>query len=333
MSEFKLDCGTSKSGAARGLSLVDSHNGTEVWRKMSLDYCGVNLVLQQGESARTRLKMWRVGAVEVIALDAVSLCAEQNPQALEQFMFLKLVKSGKLSIISSMGVHVFEAGDLVISDPRHNCQLILEQHTELIALKFPRELLLERGLSANLPRLLIPDAATADARALGDAVWAINAQNGETSSVVRERQGEHLLDLLTIVAGGPSSITHVGSRSLILSRVKKYIAQHLHDVDLDAECIASSVGVSRAHLYRIFDETGTSLMRYVWWCRLDRAAELLARRSGPAIAIREIAYRCGFENAANFSRTFKKRFGITPKEMAMYGVKCGINKNARCLEI
>jgi AraC-like DNA-binding protein len=141
-----------------------------------------------------------------------------------------------------------------------------------------------------------------------------------TSNAIRERQGDYLLDLLTIVAGDPSSVPYAVKNDVALSRAKRYIAQHLHNVDLDAAHIATSLGLTRSRLYRSFKETGTSLMRYVWSCRLDRAAELLTRQGGTTVTIREIAYRCGFENAAHFSRAFKGRFGVTPKDAVVRGI-------------
>src|SRR3546814_7646747 len=50
--------------------------------------------------------------------------------------------------------------------------------------------------------------------------------------------------------------------------------------------------------------------------RIARAKALLAERSsserGPAI--KEIAYRCGFETAAAFSVAFRRATGVTPRQ-------------------
>jgi transcriptional regulator GlxA family with amidase domain len=53
--------------------------------------------------------------------------------------------------------------------------------------------------------------------------------------------------------------------------------------------------------------------------RLERAKAML---SEPYINLRisEIAWQCGFVNAAHFSRAFKKQYGTTPRA-SLAGVK------------
>ena len=55
-------------------------------------------------------------------------------------------------------------------------------------------------------------------------------------------------------------------------------------------------------------------MRYVWSLRLEHAARLLA--DAPRSPIAEVAFQCGFANAAHFSRAFKERYAMTPREYA-----------------
>ncbi|MFC0398827.1 helix-turn-helix transcriptional regulator [Paraburkholderia rhizosphaerae] len=68
------------------------------------------------------------------------------------------------------------------------------------------------------------------------------------------------------------------------------------------------MGASQAHLHRLFRADGHSLMRYVLCHRLEMAAELLTRPGGRRMHIKELAFRCGFVNAAHFSRAFRRRF-------------------------
>ena len=45
--------------------------------------------------------------------------------------------------------------------------------------------------------------------------------------------------------------------------------------------------------------------------RLSRAAELMKTSSDP---IGDISVQCGYPNKLHFSRAFKKRYGISPRE-------------------
>jgi AraC-like DNA-binding protein len=55
-------------------------------------------------------------------------------------------------------------------------------------------------------------------------------------------------------------------------------------------------------------------MRYVWESRLMLAADMLRRGDKGRVQISDIAYRCGFSTPAHFSRAFKHRYGVSPRE-------------------
>ena len=51
-----------------------------------------------------------------------------------------------------------------------------------------------------------------------------------------------------------------------------------------------------------------------WQMRLERARSMLTR-GGSDLRICEVAWQCGFANAAHFSRTFKQQYGASPKDV------------------
>lgn len=54
-----------------------------------------------------------------------------------------------------------------------------------------------------------------------------------------------------------------------------------------------------------------SLGDYILRVRMDAAAHLLTYTETP---VQDIAMKVGYENVSSFSRAFKKRFMISPKE-------------------
>ena len=52
----------------------------------------------------------------------------------------------------------------------------------------------------------------------------------------------------------------------------------------------------------------------IWERRLQQAATDLVDPDRAALAVSQIGFAAGFEDAAHFSRAFKKRFGHTPSE-------------------
>ena len=74
--------------------------------------------------------------------------------------------------------------------------------------------------------------------------------------------------------------------------------------------IAAECGVHPVHLARAFRRFfGCSPRAYANRCRVERAAELLRRRS---ISLAEIALRCGFADQSHMTHAFQRAFAVTP---------------------
>jgi AraC-like DNA-binding protein len=111
--------------------------------------------------------------------------------------------------------------------------------------------------------------------------------------------------------------------------IRHHIDQTLRSPTLSAETLATTFGLSRASLYRLFEPVG-GVASYIRKSRLNRAyqdivaAEYSNRRIGP------IAYRLGFKNLSAFNRLFKNTYGVSPKEArerAIHGF-CGAPPSA-----
>ena len=58
--------------------------------------------------------------------------------------------------------------------------------------------------------------------------------------------------------------------------------------------------------------TGVNTQQYVNRIRLEQARELLMEH--PELQVSEIAYKCGFDDVASFSRAFRRTFGKSPSQ-------------------
>ncbi|MHA6804392.1 helix-turn-helix domain-containing protein [Salinifilum ghardaiensis] len=105
-----------------------------------------------------------------------------------------------------------------------------------------------------------------------------------------------------------------GAGPCYVAAAKDYIEQHLADPDLSAQGVAAAVGISPRHLARAFADAGLTLRDYLRDRRLDRAWELLTSPEGEERPLGEIAPALGFSSHNYFSRAFKNRFAVTPRE-------------------
>ena len=98
-------------------------------------------------------------------------------------------------------------------------------------------------------------------------------------------------------------------------RIKKYVATHINNPDLDVQSIAGAVGLSRRYVHKLFSNEPQHLMQWVLvqrleHCRCDLSLDLERLRT-----ISEIAQAWGFHDQSHFSKAFRKHFGLTPSEV------------------
>lgn len=90
-----------------------------------------------------------------------------------------------------------------------------------------------------------------------------------------------------------------------------YVEMHLNEnITLDKavqiECFSSFL------FHRIFSTiTRETISAFIQRIRIEKAAQLI--QNDKEISIGEIAFKCGFNSSAHFSRSFRKHFGLTAK--------------------
>ncbi len=97
----------------------------------------------------------------------------------------------------------------------------------------------------------------------------------------------------------------------MLVAAQALISRQFQALDLTPDAIAHRLGCSRAHLYRLFARRNLTVAGYLREVRLQHARKRLAA-AGPRDSVGNIAFHCGFENPAHFTRLFRQRFSMTP---------------------
>lgn len=108
-----------------------------------------------------------------------------------------------------------------------------------------------------------------------------------------------------------------GAASASSSRMRKdildYIDAHISDPELGPAMLERQFQISRAHLYRVFVGEG-GIAKVIRDRRLDIAYRMLRDPSARQGKITDIALELGFSGHNQFTRTFNRRFGLTPSE-------------------
>lgn len=109
---------------------------------------------------------------------------------------------------------------------------------------------------------------------------------------------------------GASESAVAGGRRV---QIRAYIEAHLRDPGLTPRRIAAALGISPRYLRLLFSEEEETISRYVTRRRLEEATRELDNAAWRGTHITDIAYHWGFGDAAQFSRAFRERFGMSPR--------------------
>lgn len=97
-----------------------------------------------------------------------------------------------------------------------------------------------------------------------------------------------------------------------IRKVLIYIDENINE-ELSLEKLAEIATYSPFHFHRIFRAvTSETLQEYITRKRLEKSAMMLALKKNTSLE--EIYTQFGFKSNANFSKTFKKYYGISPTE-------------------
>ena len=104
----------------------------------------------------------------------------------------------------------------------------------------------------------------------------------------------------------------VSSDRVFLHQAKEFVLDNIEDENLSVNDLAKHLNVSRFTLIRKFKKVNNSTPNfYIQKIRLEKAKELIKNK---VASVTEIAFKVGFSSTTYFSYSFKKEFGVSPKE-------------------
>lgn len=104
----------------------------------------------------------------------------------------------------------------------------------------------------------------------------------------------------------------VTSAEYKMQMVKKYIDDHFSDSALSLETISQEFSYNRKYLSSAFKQQfKVGISEYLTTVRINHACALMEQKY---TSVKDIAYLCGFSEQLYFSRVFRKKMGLSPRE-------------------
>ena len=122
-----------------------------------------------------------------------------------------------------------------------------------------------------------------------------------------------LIDIRRYIDSSIKNISSVSPKewSVVLTAIE-IIKNNCGNADLTLGSIAETVGISKAHMSRIFQElTGKKFTEYLRLVRLESSCRLLRESE---LTVEEIVRECGLRDLPSFYKNFNSHTGMTPNE-------------------
>ncbi len=206
-----------------------------------------------------------------------------------------------------------EPGQFVLLDNTRFYQMEMATEHEAVDLMIPQGWL-EKYLPDPGALLARPMSAREGWGAPLGALLETMLNGIEEAPLPRPLIAEQVGSLLALATGLQETAEAPRHRGQLASRILRRIESDYDDADLSPEMVAQQIGISKRYLQTLLAASGTSFVQELNATRLDRASEMLSDARASSLAVAEVAYRSGFLDPGYFTRLFRKRFGITPRE-------------------
>lgn len=209
-------------------------------------------------------------------------------------------------------------GDLAIYDTSRPYRISFSDGFRMTVAMFPR----------SLVRLPAQQMATMTAvRLAGDSglgslvaplMKGIGAELDARRPVIATHLGDAVLDLVTAAFAQqmerPLDPDASASYRSLITRVRRFVDQRLHDPALTSKVVADAHFVSVRYLQKAFATEGVSVSTLIRTRRLEQCRRDLADAVCAHLSIAQVGSRWGFPDAAHFSRLFRATYGLSPRE-------------------
>jgi AraC-like DNA-binding protein len=124
------------------------------------------------------------------------------------------------------------------------------------------------------------------------------------------------VDLLAMALTAPESplpFAESRVRQALFTRICDFVDRHFTNPELTPRMIAAGNGISERYLFKLFQDSGSTVAEHVRRQRLTACRRALEDPQQPCRSIAEIAYANGLSSPSRLTKAFRREFGMTPR--------------------
>lgn len=262
---------------------------------------------------------WTLGEVVLARSRLPAICLARTPEMAradgEDWVSLALQLSGTAVFTLDNGdfIHTVGPGEIIAFDTTRDFKAETSAQ-EVITCQISRRAV--RRVMQEIPPHHGHVIDGAWGRLLADCMLSLVRQLPEMAAPDAMGLSRTLVQLVAacLKAKSDTQAPRVSRRAVdIRGRAETYLEQNLASPDLNPVSICKALGVSKASLYRAFAGSN-GITSHIRKRRLE-AIHVLLNDPRETRGIGAVAYRYGFVSEAHFSRVFRQKFGLSPRDV------------------
>lgn len=264
---------------------------------------------QRGTITRTCL-----GAAELYTIESAPAEVHHRSRSAQDTVWTHvslMVQSRGSTKVTQRGMEAqLSEGDMCLIDEYDRFTLSSADYGTILFLRLPRAPAMSRY--PHLDRLfgaLLP-AQECGTRLLSDTLLRLSEVAPRLTQLQRTAMVGSVIQMLGVAKSFAELPQSAGWR---VRRAVDFIELNFPVAGLTAEEIARDQHISRRRLDQLMQEAcGHSIASRLWQRRMEQAAADLRDPAKAGLSIAQIAFASGFEDAAHFSRAFRRRYAMPP---------------------
>ncbi len=215
---------------------------------------------------------------------------------LRDYYMIHYIESGCGTLYSEKGEYKISRGEAFIVKPHENARYIADGNDPWTYVWI--------GFNGELSKKL--DSLPSPVIEISGTGFTMIRAIKERSNTREEMAASALFMIYADIMSGRSSRPHYVRRTADT-------INSLYMTDITVGGLAEGLGLDRHYLTRIFKENlGCSIQEYLITVRMEQAKKLLIQN----YPVNLTAELVGYQDCFNFSKMFKKKFGISPRKFA-----------------
>ena len=233
-------------------------------------------------------------------------------------IWLVVIIHGRAQLHSDDGFEDLHPGYIAYGPCRAEATMRFHESFQMLHIRIPRLTLSARVLSPSSMKIGFLHAKSGLAYVFSQLLCATAKTLDEITSAELRPVELAVTELLISCLGEEKAAFGLGgvagAKASHLHSICQAVETELSDPDLNLKTVAAGHGVSTRYLQKLFTTAGTTFSHYLRNRRLERSKADLVSPLHNQLSISEICFRWGFNGSAHFSRVFRNKYGVSPRE-------------------